>query len=168
MKENNIIIVMATNLVGAFGNNDGSLPWPHNKGDMRHFAKVTKDVGTVVMGVKTFKSLPSVLKGRNNIVVVDYSRKTDYFDIHTKDHQYPDLIIRTNKPEEINQQLLEDYAIKDYCVIGGKTLILEYLDSSLKTKLDLSIINDDNESDIMFSKEELKMLFKKSKEDYIE
>lgn len=49
---------------------DGTLPW-HLPEDLRRFARLTKG-GTVVMGRRTFDSLPEharPLKGRENIVV---------------------------------------------------------------------------------------------------
>lgn len=47
----------------------GALPWPRLRGDMRRFKSVTAG-GTVVMGRKTWDSLPArPLPGRTNIVL---------------------------------------------------------------------------------------------------
>jgi dihydrofolate reductase len=61
-----ITIVVARAINGTIGK-DGVLPW-HLPGDLRHFKQVT--MGSVmVMGRKTFESLPGVLPGRRHIVV---------------------------------------------------------------------------------------------------
>jgi dihydrofolate reductase len=61
-----IIIVVARAANGAIGR-DGTLPW-RLPADLRHFKQVT--MGTaMVMGRKTFESLPGLLPGRNHIVL---------------------------------------------------------------------------------------------------
>jgi dihydrofolate reductase len=49
----------------------GRLPWTSCKEDMRHFAQLTKQDGpcAVIMGRKTFESLPNRLVGRQEIVL---------------------------------------------------------------------------------------------------
>ncbi|QHI00622.1 dihydrofolate reductase [Salmonella phage vB_SenM_SB18] len=48
-----ITTIYAVNSVGAFGNRDGSLPWPKNSEDLQRFAFLTKNIGTVLMGKST-------------------------------------------------------------------------------------------------------------------
>ena len=61
-----ITIVVARAINGTIGK-DGKLPW-HLPGDLRHFKQVT--MGTaMIMGRKTFDSLPGVLPGRRHIVL---------------------------------------------------------------------------------------------------
>lgn len=64
----NLEIVVAMTESGGIGFKD-SLPWPHDRKDMRHFFNLT--VGhTIVMGRKTWESLPhKPLKHRTNIVI---------------------------------------------------------------------------------------------------
>ncbi len=50
-----------------FGNKN-ALPWKHNKEDLDFFKHVTSD-GVLVMGSKTFKSLPCKLPNRPHIVL---------------------------------------------------------------------------------------------------
>ncbi|EQA7786881.1 dihydrofolate reductase [Acinetobacter baumannii] len=58
----------------AFGSHDG-MPWPRISQDFKNFKARTE--GTIlVMGAKTFMSLPSLLPGRDHIVVCDTSRDT--------------------------------------------------------------------------------------------
>src|SRR6056300_500811 len=48
---------------------DGGLPWPHNPADLKWFKQCT-DGGVVVMGRKTWESLPrKPLPNRENVVI---------------------------------------------------------------------------------------------------
>jgi dihydrofolate reductase len=61
-----IILVVARADNGVIGK-DGTLPW-HIPTDLRHFKQVT--MGTpMIMGRKTFESLPKLLPGRRHIVL---------------------------------------------------------------------------------------------------
>src|SRR3712207_2584057 len=61
-----IILVVARADNGVIGRN-GTLPW-HIPADLRHFKEVT--MGTpMIMGRKTFESLPRLLPGRRHIVL---------------------------------------------------------------------------------------------------
>ena len=61
-----ITIVVARALNGTIGK-DGTLPW-HLPGDLKHFKAVTMG-SAMIMGRKTFDSLPGVLPGRRHIVL---------------------------------------------------------------------------------------------------
>jgi dihydrofolate reductase len=61
-----INIIVARSLNNVIGL-DGRLPW-HEPEDMKHFRELTKG-STVIMGRKTWESLPGKLPGRDNIVV---------------------------------------------------------------------------------------------------
>ena len=61
-----IIFVYACDLKGAIGK-DGELPWKQST-DLQHFKRVTLG-GTIVMGRKTWESLPGKLPGRRSIVM---------------------------------------------------------------------------------------------------
>ena len=67
-----LTLVAAVGANGVIGS-DGGLPW-RLKSDMKHFRAVTMGK-PVVMGRKTYLSLPGPLKGRTNIVV---SRDPDF------------------------------------------------------------------------------------------
>ena len=60
-----IIAAVAAN--GVIGNNN-QLPWNYPK-DMKHFVEITKKVGVVVMGRKTYESIGKPLPNRINIVI---------------------------------------------------------------------------------------------------
>ena len=61
-----IALVVAMGENGAIGK-DGALPWRLSS-DMRYFRKITMGK-PIVMGRRTFESLPRVLDGRLNIVL---------------------------------------------------------------------------------------------------
>ena len=64
--ETGVIMVVARASNGVIGR-DGTLPW-HLPADLRHFKAVT--MGTaMIMGRKTFESLPKLLPGRRHIVL---------------------------------------------------------------------------------------------------
>ncbi len=65
-----LVVAVAEN--GVIGM-DGKLPW-RLRGDMRFFRKITMGK-PVIMGRKTFDSLPKVLDGRDNIVI---TRQEDF------------------------------------------------------------------------------------------
>ncbi|MGZ8997275.1 MAG: dihydrofolate reductase [Allosphingosinicella sp.] len=62
----NIILVVARADNGVIGK-DGKLPW-HLPADLRHFKQVTMGA-PMIMGRRTFDSLPGLLPGRRHIVI---------------------------------------------------------------------------------------------------
>jgi len=65
-KPPSITIVVARAINGTIGK-DGKMPW-HLPGDLRHFKQVTMG-SAMVMGRKTFDSLPGLLPGRRHVVL---------------------------------------------------------------------------------------------------
>ena len=66
-----IILVVARADNGVIGS-DGDLPW-RIPADLRHFKQVTKNL-PMIMGRKTFDSLPGLLEGRRHIVLTRVDR----------------------------------------------------------------------------------------------
>ena len=112
----------------AFGLDDG-LPWGHIKQDLQNFKARTKDT-ILIMGAKTFMSLPDVLPGRQHVVVQDLDRpyvqaKNGMFaDWYTSMEEFENIIngcdgfaINVNKD---SKRLFKDGT---YSVIGGIDLI---------------------------------------------
>jgi len=60
-------IIVATDLDGGIGKN-GTLPWPRLKEDFTNFKAKTMG-GVVIMGRKTYESLPGKLPGRDVYVI---------------------------------------------------------------------------------------------------
>ena len=108
-----IISILASTNTGGIGNR-GTLPWPHNKEDMRWFAQHTTG-NIVVMGRNTWDDpkMPKPLPNRENYVVS--SRHVA--------QQYQHLVkwIPSNPVENI-LQLQKDNPSKDVYVIGGRQL----------------------------------------------
>ena len=61
-----ILLVVARARNGVIGR-DGALPW-HIPADLRHFKRVTAGTA-MIMGRRTFESLPGLLPGRRHIVL---------------------------------------------------------------------------------------------------
>lgn len=61
-----LTLVVARAANGVIGK-DGRLPW-HLPADLKHFKRVTMG-GAMIMGRKTFESLPGLLPGRRHIVL---------------------------------------------------------------------------------------------------
>ena len=66
MNHPEIVLVLARAVNGTIGK-DGGMPW-HIPADLRHFKQVTKG-RPMIMGRKTFDSLPGLLDGRRHIVL---------------------------------------------------------------------------------------------------
>jgi dihydrofolate reductase len=66
MNHPEIILVLARAANGVIGK-DGGMPW-HIPADLRHFKQITKG-RPMIMGRKTFDSLPGLLDGRRHIVL---------------------------------------------------------------------------------------------------
>jgi dihydrofolate reductase len=115
-----IKVAFATGMNGEFGLN-GGLPWNRMfKVDMDSFMEFT-DKCMLVMGVKTFQSLPKKLRGLRHIVI---STHTGSDLIRCKNGDTPDSIARATDVRQFLRGLSETY---DVCVIGGKSLIEEAL-----------------------------------------
>ena len=66
MSKPEIVLIVARGDNGVIGNK-GTLPW-HIPEDLKHFKKVTMGK-PMIMGRKTFESLPGLLPGRRHIVI---------------------------------------------------------------------------------------------------
>ena len=66
MNQPDIVLVVARAANGVIGR-DGTLPW-HIPADLQHFKRVTMGA-PMIMGRKTFESLPKLLPGRRHIVL---------------------------------------------------------------------------------------------------
>ena len=101
--------------------------------DMKFFRETTTG-HTVVMGRKTFDSLPGLLKGRNHIVI---SRQALELPKEVKLYKSP-------------QEFLEDYENSDEEIfdIGGASLYKELLDYA--SKLYLTEIDAEAKADVYF------------------
>jgi dihydrofolate reductase len=111
-----IILVLARASNGVIGA-DGKLPW-HIPADLRHFKQLTKG-RPMIMGRKTFDSLPGLLEGRRHIVL---TRDPDWAEdgaevVHSAD----DALKLANGPH--------------VCVIGGVEIFRLFLDTADRIEL---------------------------------
>jgi dihydrofolate reductase len=105
--------IIATDSEGGIGKN-GTIPWPPNKEDLKHFKNLTTG-HIVVMGSKTWLDpcFPAPLKNRDNYIVTS---KTEGFDGAT--------IMR----KDFKSQILELSENKTVWIIGGASVIEQCID----------------------------------------
>jgi len=93
---------------------DGDLPWPHNPADLKWFKETTLN-GTVIMGSRTWESLPfKPLPNRKNIVVSKSIKKL------------PDEVERLDA-DILNSRLAYLSREDNVWIIGGAGLITSVL-----------------------------------------
>lgn len=114
--------------------NNGTLPW-HIPEDLKHFKELTTNK-TVVMGRKTWESLPEKfrpLPNRKNVVI---TRQTDY--------AVPDGVLTFSSTEDVFAQL----ATEDIFIIGGAELYKQTIDHA--DALEMTHINQTVDGDAFF------------------
>lgn len=95
------------------------LPW-ECPGDMKHFRTITKGK-VLIMGRKTFESLPQPLKNRRLVIVVTSDRS--YGD-HLKD--IPKHVVAHSVIEAMD--IASNQLIEEVFIVGGRSIYLEALD----------------------------------------
>lgn len=136
MKTNvEVIFAVAKNQV--FGQGNG-LPWARNKVDMNHFKNTTMG-HFVIMGRKTFESLPVDLPGRTIIVVSSQSKE----ELEKTNQALTIYGVTPNLNLAI--KLAEESHSEKVFVIGGKELIREAL--PLANKIYISLIDGEPKID---------------------
>ena len=117
-----IILVLARAANGVIGK-DGDLPW-RIPADLRHFKQITKG-RPMIMGRKTFDSLPGILEGRRHIVL---TRDTEW---QPEDDPEDDDVEIVHSPEEA----LEHGHSGHVCVIGGAEIYMLFLPKADRIEL---------------------------------
>lgn len=108
MNHPEIVLVLARAANGVIGK-DGGMPW-HIPADLRHFKQITKG-RPMIMGRKTFDSLPGILEGRRHIVL---TRDTDWEEDGAEvAHSIEEALKLANGPH--------------VCVIGGAEIYALFL-----------------------------------------
>jgi dihydrofolate reductase len=116
-----IILVLARATNGVIGK-DGTMPW-HIPADLRHFKQITKG-RPMIMGRKTFESLPGMLEGRRHIVL-------------TRDRQWApdedgnDDVEIVYSPEDALKKARSGHV----CVIGGAEIYELFLPNADRIEL---------------------------------
>lgn len=130
MTDPQITIVVARADNGVIGK-DGKLPW-HLPADLKHFKRVTSDTA-MIMGRKTFESLPGLLPGRRHIVL---TRDRDWRAEGAEVARSADEALRIAGPGHVS-------------VIGGAEIIDLFLPQA--TAIELSEVHCDAEGDTTLS-----------------
>ncbi len=116
MNHPEIILVLARAANGVIGR-DGGMPW-HIPADLRHFKQITKG-RPMIMGRKTFDSLPGILDGRRHIVLTrDMEWEEDGAEVA---HSVEEALKLSNGPH--------------VCVIGGTEIFKLFLQLADKIEL---------------------------------
>ena len=136
------IIIACINQKRAIGKN-GKLLY-HIGNDISNFARMTKNNGVVIMGRKTFESLPNgePLKDRINIILTsneEYGVSKGFDNVYIV-HSIKDVI-------ELCEAFFSD---KELFVIGGEALYRQFMDGDLVDELRLTVVKDDEEGDATF------------------
>ena len=148
------IIVAVDNKYGIAKN--GNLPW-RIKEDLRYCSKITRKtkdphkMNAVIMGRKTWQSLPSGLKNRVNIVL---SRKITIDELYDNelydDNVTCEACTIARSLDEAIQVCNKDNLVENIFVIGGTNVYKEALDRNLVNKIYLTRIDKDYECDTFF------------------
>lgn len=144
-----LVVAVAENGVIGQGN---AMPW-HLPDDLKHFKALTLGK-PVVMGRKTFDSLPRPLPGRHNIVI---SRNLDWTP-PPSDPQTPISvahslvsaleIARSTAPAPVGVHGLPDQGEVEVCIIGGADIFALAL--PLADRLYLTEVHDSPPGDVYF------------------
>ncbi len=130
MNHPEIILVLARAANGVIGK-DGDMPW-HIPADLRHFKQITKG-RPMIMGRKTFDSLPGLLEGRRHIVLTrDEAWEEEGAEVA---HSVEDAVRLANAPH--------------VCVIGGAEIYRLFL--PLADRIELTEIHASPDGDTEMS-----------------
>ena len=138
-----IIIMAAVNSKGFIGKG-GDLLYHGLTNDLENFKRATEG-NVVIMGSKTFESLPNgaPLKNRINIIL---SHDKEY-NIEPSDNAY--IVNSVKEAIDLCDGLFSD---KKAFVIGGGSIYGAFMDMGLVDELRLTEIQDDSEGDVSFPK----------------
>lgn len=120
-------IIAAMTADGYIAKDDKHSPFNWNsKADRKRFIELTKKAGVVVMGSKTFKTLPGALKERRNIV---YSRTGQSFE---------GAEATQDSPVELLQKL-EAQGVTEVAICGGERIYTMFMKARVVDRLFLTI-----------------------------
>ena len=134
-------IIACINQKKALGK-DGNLLY-HIGNDLANFKRMT--VGNVViMGRKTFESLPNGEPLKNRINVIITSNKE--FGV-SKDYENVYIVNSIEDAVELCEAFFDG---KEVFVIGGESIYREFMGRNLVDEMRLTIVNDEADGDIFF------------------
>lgn len=123
-----VVMVMATTLDGKIAKHAGHFPNWTSKEDKQMFAKYSKQCGVIILGKKTFDTLPSPLKERLNVVF-------------TREKNLPQIEgVRwvSGEPEDVLREL-EKEGYKEVILGGGATINDLFLEKKLIDEIMMTV-----------------------------
>ena len=138
----NFKIIACINQKRVLGN-EGKLLY-HVGNDLANFSRMTRFDGVVIMGRKTFESLPNgePLKDRVNIIITsdeEYSIDAKFDNVYIV-HSVEDTV-------ELCDAFFSD---KEVFVIGGESIYRQFMEKDLISEMRLTIVNDSADGDVVF------------------
>ena len=115
----------------------------HIGNDLVNFKRCTTN-NVVIMGRKTFESLPNgePLKNRINVII---SANEDF----GVDSKFDNVFI-VKSVEDVVELCEAYFSDKELFVIGGESIYREFMTRGLVDEMRLTIVNDDAEGDVFF------------------
>ncbi len=111
-----------------------------SKEDKKRFVELTKNAGVVVMGSRTFRTLPRPLKERTNIV---YSKNPEFIaEIEAHNKTNPDFQPPVEVTQEEPRALLEKLAargVKEVAICGGSQIYTSFMKAHAVNTIYLTI-----------------------------
>ena len=143
-----IIVAIANNNV--IGDKNNRIPWEFHPQDMKIFATKTKSEGaTVVMGRKTFESLPSKYKplpNRRNIVLTnDQNWKYDGVEAF---NNIDELLESLKDNINVKSDIISPREIKSLWVCGGAKVYEQFMDMADELHISHFDVNPETSIDL--------------------
>jgi dihydrofolate reductase len=118
-------IIAAQSLDGFIAKDENHAAFWTSKEDKARFVELTKRAGVVVMGSKTYKTLPRPLKERTNIV-------------YTRSKQFDEAETTQDEPLELLKKL-EARGFKEVAICGGNQIYTMFLEAKVVDTIYLTI-----------------------------
>lgn len=143
MKELKIALIVAVGLNNEIGICN-KLPW-RSPSDLKNFKEITEN-GIIIMGRKTFESLPKLLPNRKHIVISkEVSQKLAYHN--------PEVLYYSSIEEALDD--CKNKELERVFIIGGSSIYKQVIDKDLINELYITSINWTGNADKFFPKIDL-------------
>ena len=142
-----IKLIVACDLDNGIGFN-GQLPW-RLKADMKHVRHITTSTtdesftNAVIMGRKTWESLPDRFKPLPDRINIVLSRTLEFTDSSKNTHSFPSL-------DEAISYASTQKEIEDVFIFGGGEIYREALSSKICSVIHRTVVHLNSESDTFF------------------
>ena len=119
---------MALTLDGKIARNDQDFPDWTEKADKQYFVRRTKEAGVMIMGSKTFQTLPGALPNRKTVVVTRTPKESGDSNLW-----YTDL-----PPKDIFSQL-EKEGFREVIIAGGAAINTLFIKAGLVDQIEVTL-----------------------------